>query len=645
MSSTSLLKITTPRRDNTHQNQRYGGGWSTSINAVFDDPSRHSNCCALLCCGVLLSDRTAYLLGDDSTRMSWINIVLPLMFLVAIGYLTSQIQTTDATNDDGEQQQQQQQEIDPSITLSICIFVFIIYTCFACFRGARKRAQARKNMVLYKKEQQQQQQQGDDAVTNYHVDFDWNRETRLFGNPTGCCGCYKNDDTLQELYPSSKPKDLSAWIFQTITDVFCCGKYWCQCCGMCAIGQEDRELQRIYKEENLLEKFQMDYITYQKYSEYYPAIQAVQNARLEDFKSHFQALSTLSKRIFTIYIFWEVVILLVLPFQQFLVRLGVISQAMIFLYFVYWKWNRFDISLDSIIKYFASGYIIGFFQALVAEYILVLLFLPISIFLFVWELQDEASTATNERKSFMQDNPKQYISDTFNDHWIINSIGLLLFTFIVAALVEELVKYYCYFILETPEQQQQQLNSTTEQQQSKTKQANYITIAMIAAALGFACKENMQYVLNASDAQDEIATLILRSLLPLHPLCAAIQSIGIVKRDVELNSTFQLGRSILPAILLHGTYDFTLLFCGMVIPASTDTTTEDDDDSTTTEQQEGSSIVSLLLPIVIGFFFMVSGTVYYCYHAQKQRKRLLEEEELEGENDKKSYSTFDHRLA
>ena len=86
-------------------------------------------------------------------------------------------------------------------------------------------------------------------------------------------------------------------------------------------------------------------------------------------------------------------------------------------------------------------------------------------------------------------------------------------------------------------------------------------------------------------------------IFPLHPICAAIQSIGVVRRDVENDSRCKLGRGILlPSILLHGSFDW-ILFEGDLM---------------------GAEIASLLLAVLI----FCLGIMYYFWEAKEQRRRL-----------------------
>ena len=51
----------------------------------------------------------------------------------------------------------------------------------------------------------------------------------------------------------------------------------------------------------------------------------------------------------------------------------------------------------------------------------------------------------------------------------------------------------------------------------------------------------------------------MKSLFPVHPISAAIQSIYVCRRDLEKDPSIGLGRIVLPSVIFHGTYDFALL--------------------------------------------------------------------------------------
>ncbi|EJK54856.1 hypothetical protein THAOC_25483 [Thalassiosira oceanica] len=62
-----------------------------------------------------------------------------------------------------------------------------------------------------------------------------------------------------------------------------------------------------------------------------------------------------------------------------------------------------------------------------------------------------------------------------------------------------------------------------------------VTCAMVAVALGFACFENILhiFVYNRSSLTSEVVVLVAKSLFPIHPIFAAIQSVHVCRRDLE----------------------------------------------------------------------------------------------------------------
>jgi len=99
------------------------------------------------------------------------------------------------------------------------------------------------------------------------------------------------------------------------------------------------------------------------------------------------------------------------------------------------------------------------------------------------------------------------------------------------------------------------------------QQAAAITTGMISVAVGLACAENFMYVFflggsrgNSGAIWQELMILLFRSVFPVHALAAAMQSINMIKKFVEEpQNHIGVGRIILPAVLLHGTFDAILL--------------------------------------------------------------------------------------
>ncbi|VEU39025.1 unnamed protein product [Pseudo-nitzschia multistriata] len=612
------------RHQHHHPNSRreYRGGWSTSMGALLDDPNRKSNCCALTCCGIFLYDRTNYLVTGN--RPNWTQrqvtvLIIPLLLVFAIAITSAMGEIECEVWDD-----------ECIILYSLLVFslqaIFVAYLIFLCCWGRQSHGTLRQAVHRKMRDQQRGEKHFEEQLSDMDI--------AVIEQPVGCCSCYPYDvevsldavgddiDVARKLMiPSSA--DLSTCLFRVWSN-FCCGtlcQCWCQCCGMCAIGQEDRELELILKKNDNPGALHIDYITFQPYSEYFPAIRAIQNSREASFSKHWSALSELSKRILrcAFYVILISCSLFVLSQQEHYgikigVALGVWIQPCIVLYFVWWRWNRFDISFDAVIKYFASGYVIGVFQAFMVETIMSI---PYGVFATI-ELSSEVVSEVGQNAT----DPTTYLEDRKNvakmmkDYWGVNALYLFVGAFIMAAFVEEVVKYYCYWTIEMPEQ-------IYDTQKSKISQANYVTIGMVSASLGFACKENMQYVFQSQYVGDELLTLFLRSLLALHPLCAAIQSLGVIKRDILGDPSSSLGRILLPAVILHGAFDFAemLLAYFLYINDLEEQGTFAPSSAQDTGSQPSSGI-GIVSPVGVGGIFMIVGLMYYFFRARLQQNQL-----------------------
>jgi RsiW-degrading membrane proteinase PrsW (M82 family) len=141
-----------------------------------------------------------------------------------------------------------------------------------------------------------------------------------------------------------------------------------------------------------------------------------------------------------------------------------------------------------------------------------------------------------------------------------------------------------------------------------------ITVAMVAVATGFSCAENFIYVFVYTDGiAAEANTLIMRALFPVHPLCAAIQSIAVVRRDLENDTSIGVGRILLGAWLLHGIFDFLLMTYSAISGVA-------DPSSGSKEEQSVDTVDWIVMGCVI--LIPLIGLEYYFYHAQRQTKRL-----------------------
>lgn len=289
--------------------------------------------------------------------------------------------------------------------------------------------------------------------------------------------------------------------------------------------------------------------------------------------------------------------------------------------------HKSELSLDAVIKFFAAGFLIAFPTAFFFEVITINIGLTIAYSL------DTILGAI--------------IGSSYVDWIDANYRGLLTIaeviqSYLCAALIEELCKYYTFRTVEHPdlifltgldrgEQEKDAFNGGLEVypfsrdnasrlNQSfdfsnvtrQSRQNNHrgkstdmqeivpsdvspsskcdegsdvrtarqcaaaVTTAMISGAIGLACAENFVYVffLGGNDTGEELVMLLFRSIFPLHALCAAMQSIGVIKNFLEKEdfgpTKVGVGDIIIPSIILHGTFDAVLMILNSYVDFSED---------------------------------------------------------------------------
>lgn len=407
----------------------YRGGFSTSIcNGLFAEHT-HSDCCALTCCGVLLYDRNNYLLTNQ--RPSWnyrcCNAILLLavfiLWIVSLAVSTTSEEEEDKdknVDDDRVQgtstrapvkEPEFQSQFNPGndvahYHLSAVLFgVLVAMSFYFLFQAANQRFKLRRILMVQMYEEQVQSTdkggetsveiRGIDANTYSNTDVSTplmataraDVETFLklqepyVRSPHRICSCLPKDDiivsdphnhTSQSEDNNSRP-DLCQCLWR-IFSALCCGAFcgcWLQLCGMCAIGQEDRELQLLLPAG----KFQMDFVTFQPFQDYRSKLENLRQNDVKSMWTHMKTLSQLSKGLVQILVGILVALTLIAfsgldPFFRpvhLAVVVLVLLQSFIILYFVHWFWNRFDLSFDAVVKYFASGFILGTTNAFVFE--------------------------------------------------------------------------------------------------------------------------------------------------------------------------------------------------------------------------------------------------------------------------------------
>jgi hypothetical protein len=233
------------------------------------------------------------------------------------------------------------------------------------------------------------------------------------------------------------------------------------------------------------------------------------------------------------------------------------------------------------------------------------------------------------------DDSSSFLKTYGEDHPIFYTLYLMLVSFVVAAGVEEMCKYFTYRMVEHPdfisrretEESMQVIYGEFDEEPDESRPAGHdfskqrrslqghgaaVTIAMVAVAMGFACCENLVYIFiySGSSFSVEASVLFARAIFPVHPLAAALQSINVVARDVEGQRPTPLGRILGPAVLFHGGFDFLIMWINFL--ATRNGVYEDED---------GMGWADLLS--FVSNFLVLAGTLFYFLRMSRRQRRRL----------------------
>jgi len=706
------------RKKKKRLKREYRGIFSSSICDMFSSPARSkTDACALACCGIWLWERNQFLLHGKHPK-KWTSRPLETVLFCLL------IATLVLASIDLESQ-----------ALKICVLIMVAMIIWRLLEFEYSRSSFRKEMAeeefrrqnflinnsdlrlteetegaegrlsptsAERNDYEQQESAGLERFLSLH----WNEinrrhnllncvrnDTYVVGNDGGDEDDdgdeYEDEDEFDVDDDESRDFCQRLWYFFANMCCNTCCMCWCIWCGMCAIAQEHRHLAKVLP--NTPSLWQRDYITMQPWSDYFPSILALRNSENMSFWAHCKALSHLSSKLVKacgIFLLFAVLLTLFLPVQYEKWQLGIMFGALVLpiviLFFTYWYWNRLDVSLDAIVKYFSSGFFLCTSMVLVYEFVASMLvsivvvtysFLGTLVLVLFGEVDiDNFSDVSIDEESFFDVMaPPDMGGNTTTTHaaneaentlqvptsfvLTIAVLGALLNAFGVAALVEEVFKYLSFWMVEHPDMENSvslvqlppdntndvrssgedsellpagteppthssvdpSAESSSKHPISLESRGAAITVSMIAVATGFACAENLLYVFvyTESNLAAETTTLILRALFPVHPLCAAIQSIAVVQRDVEKDRSVGVGRIIWVAFLLHGSFDFVLMAYSAIMGIL------NGDDESKTDAEEETTVAdwivfgcSLLIPLI--------GLEYYFYQARKQTKRLVD---------------------
>lgn len=186
------------------------------------------------------------------------------------------------------------------------------------------------------------------------------------------------------------------------------------------------------------------------------------------------------------------------------------------------------------------------------------------------------------------------------------------------------------------------------------QKAAAITIAMLSVALGLACAENFLYVFylggrDGGKASDEFMTLVFRSIFPVHAMCAAMQSVIVVKKYIELDPSrdptnadlhaqrtkIGVGVTIAPAVILHGSFDAVLMVVTLFLSSSQ---AADQGDDVAAQSEESTALDEFLNIFAwVGVISItIAGAVWYFSQKAQQKIRLqkLDDEIASSANQK-----------
>jgi len=531
-------------------------------------------------------------------------------------------------------------------------------------------------------------------------DYVLQQDTATVEMEGGCGGCEylidtNNGDLCTKLYrPFTKPclPCIPCWN----------GSYGfhVQFCGLCGLAQEAREANLTLPRHLRM----IDYITMEPFLLYYPRIVELRMSATSSFWEQIQALSSLST-------------LLLVTFKVILIGLFVIGlssavrywqladvavlittflQSFVVMYVIHWWRHRLDLSIDAAIKYFACGFVLCSGMAFTIELLEYLTF-KLGVMIAIWiagtqEVQDNGygggdirtiadSSARLLSQLFSIDNnveqhgrmlsaENDILRGFFERNPMAKIFYILISSYIMAGLVEEVCKYFSWVMVDHPDfcsekelakakatmplqllrdqaededddddtngeegnkQNQSQASNngvqTTDtaaiaafdpsnQRRSLASIRGGVTTSMVAVALGFTCCENIFtiFIWNRSNVQSEIATLVVKSLFPVNALAAAIQSIYVCRRDLEKDKSIGLGRSVLPSVIFHGTYDFALL----MITSSWQRSNKEQ----YFNDAGGDISVIAIISFCASFFIVLLGGLYYFSLSRAQYKRL-----------------------
>lgn len=118
----------------------------------------------------------------------------------------------------------------------------------------------------------------------------------------------------------------------------------------------------------------------------------------------------------------------------------------------------------------------------------------------------------------------------------------------------------------------------------------------------------------------------------VHQICAAIQSIGVCRRELEGEKKWTIGKCLLPAILLHGLFDFVIFVTTFEYKLwGSSSNAQDDqnnqinvlsDDAAWMNENGSFDFLFIFLNLGVPFLIAAAGFGYYWRESKLQTARL-----------------------
>ena len=366
-------------------------------------------------------------------------------------------------NDDYRYAQQQAHDSSRDLAADLRLSFFIAFLIVLGVLGRRRRMRTRYYLVRARAQEDHLFYASSGAGVK-RVAFQDSREDQYEGACSHTlCGCYPIDPPMDgdEIDDDVKVDDDGVtqrkkipYHHDCVSSCFsclmgcCCGfmcRCWFQCMSICALAQEAREIRLLVPT-----RYQrVDYITHQPFHEYQKNVNDLRRGwmgksrKKAGIRIHFSALSRLSRYILAWFLVCFIVItatLCINPKASFswpdiVILVATFLQSFFVLYLIHWIFHKSDLSLDAVIKFFAAGFLIAvpaafFFEGMLVNLTLTLAYMGYAI------------------GGLISGSFNVWVVDNYKWLWVF---GEIFNAYIVAAITEELCKYYTFRCVEHPD--------------------------------------------------------------------------------------------------------------------------------------------------------------------------------------------------